>query len=78
MGGHIIILGRPQGTIRGNVSGEEGEGGGCMLKKRTGGNIIGSEIRSDVKLIEILCLILRAESPMSAQPGATPWECRHR
>ena len=32
--------------------------GGCMLKQRTGGNIIGSEIQSDVKLIEILCLIL--------------------
>ncbi len=29
-----------------------------MLKQRTGGNIIGSEIQSDVKLIEILCLIL--------------------
>ena len=26
-----------------------------------------SEIRSDVKLIEILCLMLRAESPMSTQ-----------
>ena len=58
MGGHIIILGRSAGRIRGSANGEEGEGGGCMLKKRTGGNIIGSEIRSDVKLIEILCLIL--------------------
>ena len=65
MGGHIIVLGRSAGRRQESVSGEEGEGGGCMLKKRTGGNIIGSEIRSDVKLIEILCLILRAESPIS-------------